>query len=264
VALILPALLLFQNCELNNSSGSGEKTSPSEGQFGGNGEGYTGKPDGLYATLDTTGVCGTVNTSSYKVKDQIEVKSGKLQFISKNCAPLPAPQAIDNPSLTAVESKGGMFVLDTQMFQRGDFIGGGQATPSQFADFYCRGWDPVAPAAGQKRLVELTMYQGTEAIISDPLGIYGQDLRKGLMRLIDIFAGDNRLAADNAYNLDPLYQGTLPGLGFFITPVFPGPTDFWFEYYDPNGIAPFAPSMTYNVNGGPERLADPMTCWSTY
>ncbi len=259
--LLLAVLLPFQNC--TSSTTSHEKNGASTGtQFGGNGEGYTGKVDGTYATLDTNATCGAVAGNKFKVKDKVEVTNGQMAYTVKDCAPLLTPQSIANPNLTTVQSKGEIFVLDTQMFQKGGFINSGEASPEQFVDFYCAGWDNAAPSVNVKRRVELAMFKGTEAFITTPF--YDQTWRKGLMRLIDLNATSGAPITDNIYNLDPLVQGNLPGLGFFITPFFPGPDDFWFEYYEPNGVAPFDPNMTYTVNGGTDRTADPMTCWQTF
>lgn len=237
-------------------------------QLGGNGDGYTGKLDGLYASLDVLNTCGKNTNGVYKVKDEVKVVGQEMYYTTKNCTPLTAPELISSPKVTAEESSGAMFVMDIQMFQRGAFVQVGEARSYEFVDYFCSGWDTSDPQPGIKRLTEVAMYRGTQSIVSIPL-LFDQMIRRGRLRLIDISRATDRIVSVQSYEFDPIMQTSVndsfSGTRVLSLYNIDGPHDFNMNYVEVDGLSPFVPTqLDYAINGGPDRSALPLTCWHTY
>lgn len=262
-AMITP----FQNC--TPALGGSEKTQISKGvQLGGNGEGYTGKLNGTYASIDTQNMCGQNSGEIYKVVNEIKVQSNQLVYTVKDCQVLPTPQPIPQPVISKVESAGTMFALGNQMFQKGGFIPLRQADSEEFADFFCGGFEATEPAPGVRRLTELTVYQETETIFNIPI-LFNQSWRKGYLRIIDINKATDKVISNTVYNFDPMMQ-TLVNEIDSSTRVYSiynvdGPHDFAMTYVHSGDMVPFYPtSLDYAINGGEIRSATAAYCYQTY
>ncbi len=265
--LLSLTLLPFQNCGVRPAEDSNQL--PSKGlYYGGNGEGYTGKLSGMYASLDTLNQCGGNMGGMYKVKDEIKVVDNQLFFMVKNCTTLAQPEPIAQPRLAAVESSGGKFVLGQQMFQKGGFTDTDEAYPHEFADFFCSGIDNDDPAPGVKRVTELTVFMGWRSLINIP-GIFDQSMRAGYLRVIDYNPLESRIISNNVYAFEPLMQTfvTDAASGTRVISLYntDGGHDMNMTFVEVDGMAPFTPSvLSYSIGSGPIRSALPLTCYRTY
>ncbi len=265
--LLLLLALPFQNCGVRPAK-STDKI-PNKGlYYGGNGEGYTGKLSGMYASLDTLNQCGGNAGDMYKVKDEIKVVDNKLFYMVRNCVPLATPEPIADPKLAAIESSGGKFVLGQQMFQKGGFVDSDQAYSHEFADFFCSGVDDTDPAPGVKRITELTVFMGWRSLVNVP-GVFDQSLRAGYLRVIDFSPLENRILNNNVYAFDPLMQTfvTDAASGTRVISIYntDGGHEMNMTFVEVDAMSPFTPSViNYSISGGPLRSALPITCYRTY
>lgn len=259
--------LPFQNCGVR--SADSKSNSSNKGlYYGGNGEGYTGKLDGMYASLDTTNQCGGNAGEMYKIKDEIKAVGNQLFYMVKNCSKLATPEPISSPRIATVESMGTKFVLGQQMFQQGDFIGADVAYSHQFADFFCSGAEEIRYVNGIKRFTELTVFMGWRPLINLP-GIFDQSIRRGYLRVIDVDLLSGAVTHAQTYNFDPLMHTFVedPDSGTRVISVYntDGPHDVHMTFVEVDAMAPFKPSvLNYSLNNGPLRSALPVTCYRTY
>lgn len=259
--------LPFQNCSVRTAD-SDANSSYKGLYYGGNGEGYTGKLDGMYASLDTTNQCGGNSGDMYQIKDEIKAVGNQLFYMVKDCIKLSAPQPIEQPRIAAVESSGAKFVLGQQMFQQGEFIGDDVVYSHQFADFFCSGAEDIRYVRGVKRFTELTVFMGWQSLVNIP-GIIDQSIRRGYLRVIDVDLLSGAVIHSQVYGFDPLMHTfvTDPTSGARVISIYntDGANDISMTFVEVDAMSPFKPSaLTYALGQDPVRSALPVSCYRTY
>lgn len=169
--LLVVLSLSFQNCS-NPSATNLEKgqAAPQKNenaiQLYGNGEGYGGKLDGVYASVDARNKCGQATASVVPVKEQIEIKNQVALKTIENCKKLNPPVAVDLSLIQASSLNGQLMVLGNQIFEKADWVSLGFAPRDQYVDVFCQGEDPLANNS-IKRTLELSVYKNKDSLFSD-------------------------------------------------------------------------------------------------
>lgn len=275
-------LLFFQNC-----SKALEVKDVSDGfslKIGGNGEGYGGKLDGKFATVDTRNVCGTATETQTGVRDLIEVKNGEALQLIENCQPLPFPRPVSLAGLQSKSADGKVLVLGDRVFQKGSWIDSGVVPRDQYVDVFCRGQDSQAPAPGQVRTIEVSISKDKETLHLEPPPpppgapdlppppAVDRYLRNGLLRLVDTsVSGETVVDREIAYPkihenvLEHADGSTSHNLAAFRDSANPLAPIFIMNYRSLAMPAPFVPG-TFNYGLPPEALrsARGMTCWLSH
>ncbi len=127
--------VLFQNC----GSSSWKQISQTFQKLGGNGngQGYPGKVDGSFATIDTTNVCGRNSATVLGLRDRVELRSAVLTKTVENCQVLAIPKIVNLNQVTAIDSSQQVMVIDDRLYQTGDWVHSDGAPVGQFTDLYC-------------------------------------------------------------------------------------------------------------------------------
>ena len=155
--LLASVTLTFQNCSnnlkhLQPSSIIGQK-SLNWLMFAGNGEGYGGKLDGVYAYVDSHDLCGLATKMHLPVLEQIEIQSGLAVKTVENCKPLNPPQTIHLSNLQAQSLTGNLFVMNDLIYQKAERFNSGLVHRNHYINTYCQNIS-VAPDQSETQTIE--------------------------------------------------------------------------------------------------------------
>lgn len=104
----------------------------------GNGEGYGGKLNGIYASVDKGNKCGLATPTSLPILDQIEIRDGMIFKTIANCQKLAFPQAIILATLQSSSENSQVIILQGLIFQKANWVNTGWAPRDQYIDIFCK------------------------------------------------------------------------------------------------------------------------------
>lgn len=136
IGLILVAVT-FQNC--GSSSWQQFQAGLEKLKGNGNGQGYPGKVNGTFASIDTTNSCGLNSANTIRIKDKIQINDDKMSKVVENCQTLSVPIEMRPSQITLLDSSQQLLVLDERLYQSGSWTDGTTAPVGQFKDLFCTG-----------------------------------------------------------------------------------------------------------------------------
>ena len=282
-ALLLLLALGFQNCSNPSSLSSLEnsrtpqKSATNPITEAGNGEGYGGKLNGIYASVDGLNQCGRATATQVPIREQIEIQNGMALKTIENCRRLALPKAVPLASVQASSQSGHLFILQDQIFERAKWVPTGFAPRDQYVDYFCMGEDLNSGSSIQRNL-ELSIFStkanpyahlpGMEALPSNlfvsrraEMLMVDQNIQTSEIIKTESYAYDLResmsVSSSSSSNSGSIYHS------FELAPNFQNPNDLGFELsFTSTSYGSIKPiEMNYGTTQTLQAVSDSV-CWS--
>lgn len=288
VATSIGMALMYQNCSgvFQVSSPASERTWASK--LDGNGEGYGGKPSGVYASVDTTNACGTATATTLPIRSAIEFKNDQIFSIIENCVPVKEAATIELGNVELISRDRAVVIVSNKILQKADWVQTGRAPKDQYIDLFCSGTVaqsslPGQPSSGRntRRQVEVAIYnhrdflttENDPQLIASSLSQSLLYMRFGLLRFFDIDVVSNDIVASGERAYERVREHVMidaeanTSNHLFMSEPNGSNMNFAFGYESsfPESTSTFRPLDMLYQDAPPARPIpiSPVTCWRT-
>lgn len=278
-------ILFFQNCgqpRLNYQTFNAEKNvavlPSTELTSGGNGEGYGGKLNGIYAKVDYANACAQNTVTELRIRDQIEIKNGAAFYTIRNCQPLMDQMALLLSEITTSSLNNQVFIMHDEIFQKAAWTASGIVPRESYVNVYCQGRD-FNTLPNVQRIADLfvndsqlaSQFRETLLLSEQSTSFSYSFILSGILQISDIRTDENKiLSTQNLnYNLQHTISGSSSSAAFenamrFYDGQNPLSHIFSANYVSSSPINLLQPEqMNYflnNSSNSPETITTPL-CW---